>query len=103
MREGEGSSALVREELMRPYLAQNGLTLFWIFISERCVWPGGDNDRAAWRRSNGLSWMEGDTQRCLSWHTDEANGTSRDYLPSMRLRAYRSQSAWRPNEQSLGV
>jgi len=48
---------------------------------ERNAWPGGHNDDAAWRRSEGICWLEGGRPDSVNWKKDHANGASVAILP----------------------
>ena len=56
-------------------------TFLSVLISERSVWPGGENENAAWRRSNGVCWRSArGTETCV-WKRDGGNGTSKESVP----------------------
>lgn len=52
----------------------------WFLIAERNAWPGGHNANAAWRRTEGICWGRDGKLRSVTWHEDNANGTSIDLL-----------------------
>jgi hypothetical protein len=76
----EGSSSLVKTSLLDAVLEAEKLECVWLFVGERNVWPGGENDHAAWRRSEGLCWLEGNKPVLVTWKRDDANGRSRTVL-----------------------
>lgn len=75
------TSALVQESTLNSFLAENELQCLWLFVAERNVWPGGSNADAAWRRSEGVCWIEKGKPKTIHWKRDRANGTSRKVLP----------------------
>jgi hypothetical protein len=82
MQEG-GSSALISSELLQNYLKANSLECLWTFVAERNAWPSGGNSNAAWRRAEGLVWLDNDVAKCASWKHDHANGASKGVLAKM--------------------
>lgn len=75
-----GSSALISRDVLEPFLAAHGLTCFWLYVAERNAWPGGDNDDAARRRSEGVCWIDNGKVKVVKWRHDNANGTSKAAL-----------------------
>jgi hypothetical protein len=80
--EPNASSALVDAEFFQAYLDQHSLDCVWLFIAERNAWPGGNNDNAAWRRSEGFCWTKRGKLIAETWCEDRANGASRIHLSS---------------------
>ena len=72
--------ALVEESALNSFLTEHGLQCLWLFVAERGVWPGGSNDDAAWRRSEGVFWIENGKPQTIHWKKDTANGSSRKAL-----------------------
>lgn len=70
----DGSHAYVRRELFENFLKKDDLECVWIFAAERCVWPGGSNTYAAWRRSEGVVWFESGKPKMKAWKDDHRNG-----------------------------
>lgn len=64
-----------------PTISDGGATVMvWLLIAERNAWPGGHNDNAAWRRTEGICWPHGNTLRSRTWNQDSANGSSKELL-----------------------
>jgi hypothetical protein len=68
-----GSSAVINEEMFSAYLDRQALDCVWLFVTERGVWPGGDNDNAAWRRTEGVCWIENGKPTTVTWKEDRVN------------------------------
>jgi len=76
-----GSFAFIDANLLGDFLTANDLECLWLFVGERNAWPDGDNDNAAWRRSEGLCWFEDGKSVSTNWKSDNANGVSKASLP----------------------
>ncbi|WP_446009513.1 hypothetical protein [Candidatus Electrothrix sp.] len=76
--EKSGSLCLLRKDFASQLLGDD-LCILWLLVAERNAWPGGSNDNAAWRRSEGLCWHDGKKLRTASWKRDNGNGTSAQY------------------------
>ena len=72
---------LVRESPLTILLEKEELCCLWLLVAERNVWPGGHNNNAAWRRSEGVCWQQNGRLKVEKWIRDSANGTSRAALP----------------------
>jgi hypothetical protein len=70
---GDGSSALIDAETFNAYLDQHALDCVWLFVAERGAWPGGHNENAAWRRTEGVCWLEAAKPMTLTWNEDRVN------------------------------
>ncbi|HCF3951245.1 TPA: ATP-binding protein [Pseudomonas aeruginosa] len=86
---GDGSYAFIDEELFQAFLDEDELDCIWVFVAERAAWPGGENENASRRRSDGVIWRElGRTH--MDHRTDDwARGDSEKYLavpPSVKRR-----------------
>lgn len=77
----DGSYAFIDKLIFEAYLKQHELTCVWVFVAERGVWPGGANENAAWRRVEGVIWLDRGKPKMTQWVKDEANGKSRESLP----------------------
>jgi len=66
----DGSSALVDARLLDNFLKANDLKCLWLFVGERNAWPGGNNDGASRRRSEGLGWLEDGKLKYVNWNKD---------------------------------
>ena len=76
----DGTVTLLRMDVANK-VADKDCTFLSVLISERSVCPGGNNDNAAWRRSQGVCWRSGrGTETCV-WKSDGGNGTSKDSVP----------------------
>ena len=75
-----GSVALLRMDVADKVTDKN-CTFLSVLISERNVWPGGYNDYAAWRRSEGVCWRSTRGTEVCAWKHDNGNGTSKWYVP----------------------
>jgi hypothetical protein len=75
-----GTIALLRMDQVQK-VAGTENTFLSVLISERNVWPGGDNKNATWRRSEGVCWESGDGLKTVAWKKDNGNGTSKEYVP----------------------
>jgi len=73
-RGGDGSSALIDAEMFNSYLDRGGLTCIWLFVTERGSWPGGHNENAGWRRTEGICWIEDGKPTIITWNEDRVNG-----------------------------
>jgi hypothetical protein len=73
-RGGDGSWAIIKEKLFSNWLERQGLDCVWLLVAERSVWPGGDNDNAAWRRTEGVCWTEEGSLMVSSWNEDRDKG-----------------------------
>jgi hypothetical protein len=67
-----GSVALIESTWFQSLLERQSLECIWVFLAERNAWPGGDNDNAAWRRSEGFCWIEGGQPRAVTWNEDRS-------------------------------
>jgi hypothetical protein len=70
--EPKGSSALIDADLFRSYLDRLSLDCVWLFLAERGAWPGG-GERAVWRRSEGVCWIENGRPGSKTWKEDRNN------------------------------
>ena len=70
-----GTICLMPEGILSKILADE-LCLLSVFIAERNGWPGGSNNNASRRRSEGVCWHDGKTVRSATWKRDNGNGTS---------------------------
>jgi hypothetical protein len=68
-----GSLCLLRKDFAAQLLGDD-LCILWLLIAERNAWPGGSNDNAAWRRSEGLCWHDGKKLKTVTWKRDNVNG-----------------------------
>lgn len=60
-----------------PTISDGGeVVMVWLLIAERNAWPGGHNESAAWRRTEGICWPHGNSLRSRTWREDSANGSS---------------------------
>jgi len=71
--EPDGSSALIRSETFDRYLERHALNCIWLLVAERSAWPGGHNENAAWRRTEGVCWMENGKPTTVTWNEDRVN------------------------------
>ena len=78
--EEDGSVALLRMDVADK-VADKDCTFLSMLISERSVWPGGHNDNATWRRSEGVCWRSGRGIETCVWKSDGGNGTSKNSVP----------------------
>ena len=78
--EEDGSVALLRMDVADK-VADKDCTFLSMLISERFVWPGGHNDNATWRRSEGVCWRSGRGIETCVWKSDGGNGTSKNSIP----------------------
>ncbi len=66
-----------------PAISDGGeIVMLWLLIAERNAWPGGHNENASWRRTEGICWPHGNTLRSKTWHRDSAHGSSTSLLPT---------------------
>jgi hypothetical protein len=70
----DGSSALIRSEMFNSYLNRHVLCCIWLLVAERGSWPGGHNENAAWRRTEGICWIENGDPTSITWNEDRVNG-----------------------------
>lgn len=78
---GDGSHAYMDKQLVEAFLEEEKLECIWVFVAERSAWPGGENDHASRRRSEGVIWREDGKMKMVSWDDDWARGDSLKYLP----------------------
>lgn len=65
-----------------PEISDEGeAVLVWLLVAERNAWPGGHNENASWRRTEGICWPHGKSLRSETWHQDNAKGASKEWLP----------------------
>lgn len=88
-----GSSAVVSSRLLDEFLTAHNLQCIWLFVGERCSWPGGENKNAAWRRSEGICWYENGKPVFYRWNRDYANGASKSSLPNCGTQRKKSKKA----------
>lgn len=79
---GDGSHALIDQQLFKTCLEEDGLACIWIFVTERSAWPGGDNENASRRRSEGVVWDVFSEPQMFHSSDDWARGDSEQYVPS---------------------
>ena len=77
---GDGSYAFIHEELLQAFLEEDGLDCIWVFVAERAAWPGGENEHASRRRSDGVIWIDDGRTRMDHRNDDWARGESEKYL-----------------------
>ena len=77
----DGTVTLLRMDVAKK-VADKDCTFLSVLISERSVCPGGHNDNAAWRRSQGVCWRSGRGTEICVWKSDGGNGTSKDSVPN---------------------
>ncbi len=53
------TAVVINETVLRRYAAKQEVDLVWLMIAGRTVWPCGDNNESRWRRSEGVSWFDG--------------------------------------------
>lgn len=70
-----GTVVLLSEDHLSEVLGSS-FTFLMVMIAERNVWPGGHNNNAAWRRSEGVCWKDGRGLNQLIWKRDTGNGSS---------------------------
>ena len=70
----DGSSALIGAEMFNSYLDRQRLSCIWLLVAERGSWPGGHNENAAWRRTEGICWLEDGKPTTMTWNEDRVNG-----------------------------
>lgn len=78
---GDGSHAFIDQQLFQTFLKEDGLACVWIFITDRSAWPGGENENASRRRSEGVVWYERGKPQMTHWSDDWARGESKRYVP----------------------
>lgn len=74
---------LVDSELLTDISDDGASVMVWLLIAERNTWPGGHNDNASWRRTEGICWPHGKGLRSRTWRHDQANGSSRLVLAKL--------------------
>ncbi|MCI5158800.1 MAG: hypothetical protein D3906_10255, partial [Candidatus Electrothrix sp. AUS1_2] len=73
-----GVLCLLRKDFASKVISDD-LCILWLLVAERNAWPGGNNDNAAGRRSEGLCWHDGKKFTTATWKQDRGNGTSAKY------------------------
>ena len=69
----EGATVLLKEESLQGLWRDRNLACVWLFVGERGVWPGGDNRRATWRRSEAVCWLDGSKPSFSYWNRDNGS------------------------------
>jgi hypothetical protein len=77
---GDGSHAFIDQQLFQTFLKEDGLACVWIFVTERSAWPGGDNENASRRRSEGVVWDVHNEPQAFHWSDDWARGYSKRFV-----------------------
>ena len=70
-------SVLLKESALAQIMGTGEFTSIWLLIAERGAWPGGSNDEAAWRRIEGVCWLDNGEFKSRLWHEDHVNKRSR--------------------------
>lgn len=78
----DGSHAYIDQELFDSFLKEDGLACVWVFVAERGAWPGGENENASRRRSEGVIWHERGKPKMACWNDDWGRGNSKRYVPA---------------------
>jgi hypothetical protein len=65
-----GTVALFDKDWFTAYLVRESLAPVWLYINERNSIIGDRCD--AWRRTEGIAWLEGNAVRTTTWHHDHA-------------------------------
>ncbi|WP_180962732.1 ATP-binding protein [Pseudomonas guariconensis] len=76
----DGSYAFIDQELFQSFLDEDELDCIWVFVAERSAWPGGENEHASRRRSDGVIWVEQGQAQMTPRTDDWARGESEKYL-----------------------
>ncbi|MHC8365071.1 hypothetical protein ACYZT9_04085 [Pseudomonas sp. ZT5P21] len=76
----DGSHAYIDQELFESFLKQDELACVWVFVAERGAWPGGENENASRRRSEGVIWHERGKPKMACWNDDWGRGNSKRYV-----------------------
>ena len=71
----QNKTFLIREEEFLQVLRGEDLCPMWVLVAERNAWPGGSNNSASWRRSEGVCWFQGSSIRKFTWHSDNRNNS----------------------------
>lgn len=79
---GDGSHAFIDQKLFQTFLEEDGLACVWLFVTERSAWPGGENEHASRRRSEGAVWHQRDKPQIVCWSDDWARGDSAQHVPA---------------------
>ena len=76
--EEEGAVALLRMNVA-DQVVDKDCTFISVLKSERIVWPGGGgyDDKATWRRPEGVCWQSARGTEACVWQRDNGNGTSK--------------------------
>ncbi|KOG03863.1 AAA ATPase [Pseudomonas syringae pv. aceris] len=77
---GDGSHAFIDEQLFQTFLKKDGLVCVWMFVTERSAWPGGENENASRRRSEGVVWQKHGKPQMVHWSDDWARGDSERFV-----------------------
>lgn len=79
---GDGSHAFIDQALFESFLEEDGLKCAWIFLAERGAWPGGENEHASRRRSEGVVWHDRGEPKMIHWNDDFGRGNSERFVPA---------------------
>jgi hypothetical protein len=65
----DGTVALFKKDWFTAYLERESLEPVWLYLNERNSIIG--DMCGAWRRTEGVAWMEGNAVRAKTWHHDQ--------------------------------
>jgi hypothetical protein len=65
----DGTVALFKRDWFAAYLERESLEPVWLYLNERNSIIG--DMCGAWRRTEGVAWMEGNAVRTTTWHHDQ--------------------------------
>jgi hypothetical protein len=74
--EDRGRTVLLKRDAAEQLNDGGQYAFLWLLIAERSAWPGGNNDLARWRRSEGICWLEGGEFKKETWYRDEGHGSA---------------------------
>ena len=66
-----GTICLLRLDIVERLARDNDMVPFSFFLAERNAWPGGRNDLATWRRTEGICWKENGNFVSRHWNQDK--------------------------------
>jgi hypothetical protein len=64
----DGSVALFDHDWFSGYIKEESIECVWLYLNERNSFLG--DEHGAWRRTEGVAWIEGDQIRSHTWHDD---------------------------------
>jgi hypothetical protein len=95
-----GATVILKEESLHGLLRDRKLACVWLFVGERGVWPGGNNQRATWRRSEAVCWLHGSRYLFSYWNRDNGNRKVQRVVSKLARKGGWRYRPWRVRSKS---